>query len=491
MPSKLIEITGLTAKQAGMPVLQNIDLTIQEGEQWAILGNSGSGKTSLALALIGRLFYSGQVLIHTNGNIELVEQQHRFRTLSNTTNFYYQQRFQSQDAEDSLTIEEELHSYLENNREETLLWLEQLHLISLLQEPMIQLSNGENKRLQLVKSLLHHPAILILDNPFIGLDIDGRKLLQDIINTISAKGIYVILITTPEEIPDCITHIAVLDQGRLVFSGNKAKYHQQHLVKDPRHILTKEEISKLNRRVEYSFNSMVKMVDVTIRYGEKTILDKVNWEVKTGEHWSLSGPNGAGKSTLLSLITADNPQAYANEIYLFDKRRGRGESIWDIKKNIGFVSPEMHLYFPYTSTCFEVIASGLFDTTGLFRTINDEHEEQVNQWINLLELKDIAHKSLQQLSLGKQRMALLARALVKNPPLLVLDEPCQGLDHEQISFFNSVVDQLCTSFNTTLIYVSHYREQLPDCINRHLFIEEGKAAEISSDGPPSDDISYG
>ena len=477
MSRKLIEIIGLSAKQNGVPVLQNIDLTIQEGEQWAILGNSGSGKTSLALALIGRLFYNGQILFHTKGIIDLVEQQHRFRTLSNTTDFYYQQRFQSQDAEDSLTIEEEVQPYLEKDKEETLQLLEQLHLTPLLQEPMIQLSNGENKRLQLVKSLLHHPSILILDNPFIGLDIDGRKLLQQIINTVSANGIHVILITTPEEIPSCITHVAVLDQGRLIFSGNRPEYHQQLPVKDSRHILTKEELSTLNRRVEHSFNSMVKMVDVTIRYGEKTILDKVNWEVKNGEHWSLSGPNGAGKSTLLSLITADNPQAYANEIYLFDKRRGRGESIWDIKKNIGFVSPEMHLYFPYTSTCFEVIASGLFDTTGLFRTINDEQEEQVNQWINLLELKDIAHKTLQQLSLGKQRMALLARALVKNPPLLVLDEPCQGLDHEQMVFFNSLVDQLCTSFNTTLIYVSHYREQLPDCINKHLYIEEGRVVK--------------
>src|SRR5688572_9298445 len=159
------------------------------------------------------------------------------------------------------------------------------------------------------------------------------------------------------------------------------------------------------------------MKKVSVQYGDKIILDEVNWKVMKGERWLLSGPNGAGKSTLLSLITADNPKAYANSIFLFGKKRGSGESIWDIKKKIGYVSPELHLYFESSITVFDVIASGLFDTIGLFRMINDEQSQIIKGWIKLLHLEEVTNKLLFNLSLGKQRLVLLARALVKNPPL--------------------------------------------------------------------------
>jgi len=216
------------------------------------------------------------------------------------------------------------------------------------------------------------------------------------------------------------------------------------------------------------------MVDVHVRYGERKILNNIHWVVKKGERWNLSGPNGAGKSTMLSLITADNPQAYSNEIYLFDKRRGSGESIWDIKQKIGFVSPELHLYFDYSATCFEVIASGFFDTIGLFRHLKNEQEEKILLWLKLLQLENIKSKRLSQLSLGEQRKTLLARALVKMPPLLILDEPCQGLDDEQAFYFKNLINQICEAFNTTLVYVSHYKHQIPGCVSHFLELEDGR-----------------
>ncbi|HLK30794.1 MAG TPA: ATP-binding cassette domain-containing protein, partial [Puia sp.] len=187
----------------------------------------------------------------------------------------------------------------------------------------------------------------------------------------------------------------------------------------------------------------------------------------------LSGPNGAGKSTLLSLVTADNPQAYANEIYLFNKRRGTGESIWDIKKNIGFVSPELHLYFDFSATCFEVVASGLFDTIGLFRQLNHQQEEKVLLWLKLFQLDNVKSKRLSQVSVSEQRKTLLARALIKTPPLLILDEPCQGLDDEQTDYFKNLINQICEAFDTTLVYVSHYKNQIPECVHHFLQLENG------------------
>jgi molybdate transport system ATP-binding protein len=193
-----------------------------------------------------------------------------------------------------------------------------------------------------------------------------------------------------------------------------------------------------------------------------------------GERWCLSGPNGAGKSTLLSLINADNPQAYANEIYLFDKRRGKGETIWDIKKRIGYVSPELHLFFDASVTTFDAIASGLFDTIGLFRSVNQEQADTVKAWMKLLNLEELSNRLLHSLPLGKQRFVLLARALVKNPPLLILDEPAQGLDEEQAALFKNIIEQICRHSDKTLIYVTHLKSEIPSCVRNFIQLEKGR-----------------
>lgn len=461
----LLEARNLSAKLSNVLILDSINFSVEEGQHWAIVGDSGSGKTSLANALVGRLFHSGEVTLAPGQSIQLLEQQHRFKTLSNTSNFYYQQRYQSQDAEDSLTIEQELAEEMASQPDETLQWLDILQLKDKLKEPLIQLSNGENKRLQLAKTLLHQPNILIMDNPFVGLDITGRALLHSIIHELASKGIHLIIITSKNEIPACITSILKLEKGKQLYAGSRKEMVFTE-VEDTGLLIGEKDLAALPKPDFPNFNVAIKLVNVNIQYGEKKILHQLNWEVCKGERWNLSGPNGAGKSTLLSLINADNPQAYANEIYLFDKRRGRGESIWDIKKKIGYVSPEMHLYFPFVSTCFEVVASGLFDTVGLFRAVNDEQEALTNHWLDIFNIREVAQKQIQLCSMGQQRMALLARALIKNPPLLVLDEPCQGLDDIQTQQFNALVDQVCYNFDTTLVYVSHYQSQVPACVDR-------------------------
>lgn len=480
MSSALAQLTGISVTINGIDILKNINLTIQPHEQWAVVGKSGSGKTTLAHALAGTIFHSGAISFHLpnrpahaqdTNRILLIEQQHHFKNRSNTSDFYYQQRYNSSDAGNTITVQEALQPLMTASPANN--WIKELHLTHVLNEPLIQLSNGENKRLQLARALFLDPALLIMDNPFVGLDAEGRQTLHRIIDSIVASGIAIILITTPQELPACITHVAVLENGHLIKAGRKEATHISEPVVTT--ALPAETIKKLKASGDNNhFTTAVKMVNVTIQYGGKTILHHINWEVKKGECWSISGPNGAGKSTLLSLVTADNPQAYANELYLFDQRRGSGESIWDIKRRIGFVSPELHLYFDRGTSCFEVIASGLFDTIGLFKRITAGQQEQVRNWIQLLQLQPVQHRPLFQLSLGQQRMVLLARALVKNPPLLILDEPTQGLDDEQINYFKMLINQLCETFNSTLLYVSHYSKDLPGCITHAARLENGK-----------------
>ena len=486
MAEKFLELQNVMIKTGTATVLENINLTIKSNEQWAIIGSSGSGKTVLAHTLAGKHFYSGKIEYffpikkNNKNSIVVVEQQHRFKNLSNTNDLYYQQRFNSSDSEQTITVEQELQEYVDDTNFINNEWLDVLHVRDLLKKPLIQLSNGENKRVQLAIALLESPALLILDNPFTGLDVEGRATLDQIINSISQKGVHVLLIASQNEIPATITHIAFLEKGKLIFAGKKENFHFLQSVQ-PKNKLDAEILTQLKAPQGNNFITAIKMESVNVQYGDKKILNNINWQVKKGERWNLSGPNGAGKSTLLSLITGDNPQAYANEIYLFDKRRGSGESIWDIKQKIGFVSPELHLFFDYSATCFEVIASGLFDTIGLFRHVTYSHEQRVLSWLKLLLLENLKSKRLAQLSVGEQRITLLARALIKTPPLLILDEPCQGLDDEQIFYFKNLIDQICETFNTTLVYVSHYQYQIPECVNHFLRLENGNVkSEVQS-----------
>ncbi len=201
-------------------------------------------------------------------------------------------------------------------------------------------------------------------------------------------------------------------------------------------------------------------------------LPDLNWKIRKGEKWLLKGRNGSGKSSLLSMITGDHPQAYSNEIYLFGKRRGSGESIWDIKQKTGFISPELHAFFDKNVTCFQAIGSGFFDTIGLFKKLSTSQYNTILQWLDFLQLSHVSTKPLHSISASLRQMILLARALVKNPPLLVLDEPCQGLDQKQSSQFISLIDSICSTTNKTLIYVSHDESNIPGCVEKVLHLEK-------------------
>ncbi|MCO5241881.1 MAG: ATP-binding cassette domain-containing protein [Chitinophagaceae bacterium] len=492
MAFPFLQLEQVTIQRNGRKLLDRVSLHIESNEQWAITGPSGSGKTVLAQVIAGRQHYSGQIIFNgTAGyhpHIVVVEQQHRFKNLSNISDFYYQQRYNASDADNALTVAEVLDLDNPNHpKRSSGIALKEipelLHISHVLQEPLIQLSNGENKRLQIAKAILNDPQLLILDNPFIGLDTAGRTTLSHIINTLSDAGIKIILITSVPDLPDCITHVATLENGRLISAVPKTAFTPPAHHPEPGFSISDTLASALQRSSGYDFTYAIKMVNVNIQYGQRAILKDISWEVRRGERWSISGPNGAGKSTLLSLITGDNTQAYANEIYLFDQRRGSGESIWDIKRKIGYVSPEMHVYFDYTSTCFETIASGLFDTIGLFKTLTDAERTRVNQWMAIFKLEPVQHKLLSLLSAGEQRLVLLARALVKNPPLLILDEPCQGLDRVHVERFKEMINYICGKSDTTLLYVSHYKEDIPECVTHFMQIEEGKAS-FTEAAPP-------
>lgn len=465
MGQQILVVEQLGVGYGAEKILNDISFTISENETWAIVGEMGSGKTTLAKALCGRLFRTGTVQYFGNEahyHVYLVEQQHHFKNRSNVNEFYLQQRFNSADSSDSYTIREELA------HENMLLaekWVQLFEMQDHWDKPILQLSNGENKRLQMIKALLKQPDFIIFDNPFLGLDTSGRQLLQKALAAIKQQGIPFLLINSPIEMPEVITHVMVLNEGKIEWKGPASAYQPSFSKAYKSAHFTKLLDQLIQTREAFdSFEQAVKMQDVQIKYGNRVILQHQNWEIKKGEAWALKGPNGAGKSTMISMITADNPQSYSQQLWLFDRRRGTGESIWDIKKRVGFVSPELHLYFKQTGKCLSVVGSGILDTLGLFKPLSEAQKERSMAWMQVLGIEYLAEKDFYRISQGEQRMVLLARALVKNPPLLILDEPCQGLDLGQIELVKDVLDYLVLHSDTTLIYVSHYQTDIPNCV---------------------------
>jgi molybdate transport system ATP-binding protein len=478
--SPLLQVNGLTVQLSGRTVLKDVSFTVDKGEWLAVIGASGSGKSTLVKTLGGQCFGTGTVAFANQPHIVTITQQHQFKNLSNlSSSFYYQQRFNSSDSEDAVTVNDALLA-MEIEESAIAEALSFLGITHVKHTRLIQLSNGEHKRFQLAKAILEDAEWILLDSPYIGLDVKARKLLNTVLNTLSAKGVNFLLVTSATDIPASVTHVALLKDGTLSSMMSRAEFEatKTSLINtDTLTISYKQSFEYIQPAYTYSdFSVAIRMVNTNVIYNDKKILDGINWEVKKGECWNVSGHNGSGKSTLLSLVNGDNPQAFANEIYLFDKKKGTGETIWDIKQKIGYVSPELHHYFDSAASCYEVVASGLFDTIGLFKQLSSSQKEIVNQWMQLLKLEIFANKLFKQLSNGEQRLVLLARALVKNPPLLILDEPCQGLDSELAAGFIALINDICVNMNKTLIYVTHYEEEIPACVTNRLKLEQGKIA---------------
>lgn len=478
---------NIIVQQQSNVVLNDISFSLNEKEHLLITGTSGSGKTTLAKALANKIFYKGSIEFSINQpKIIFVEQHDYFKSLSNTSDFYYQQRYNSFDSNDAQTVFEELQKISpDNNAINTL--LNQLSLMHRKHDSLLHLSSGEHKRFQLIKAFLQHADVFIFDSPFIGLDVNSRKTLSNLINE-KASLATIIIIADIEDAPSCITNVAELENGKLksfetqnedVTARNEAVFSTKikHSISNTQYSIFSDNIpqQKNNDR----FDVAVKLENINVAYGAKKILTNINWQINRGERWLLKGVNGAGKSTLISLITGDHPQAYANKVFLFDKKRGSGESIWDIKKKIGFVSPESHWYFDKTISVYNTIASGFFDTIGVYKKLSEEQHATVQQWLSFLNLTAKSQFSLATLSTSQQRLALLARALVKNSSLLILDEPCQGLDDKQVKDFVGLVDALCNQSNKTLIYVSHYKNEIPKCVNRVMLLENNNQKQYS------------
>jgi molybdate transport system ATP-binding protein len=258
----------------------------------------------------------------------------------------------------------------------------------------------------------------------------------------------ILVLSKNDDIPPFITHVVEVRDKRVLPKRTLDEYLGQR-PPFPDHVLSPEKadaiVSLPYKNTEYHTHEVVGMHQVSIRYGRRTILKDLSWTVLNGERWALSGQNGAGKSTLLSLVCADNPQSYACDISLFGYARGSGESIWDIKRHIGYVSPEMHRAYQRDLPAIRIVASGLKDSVGLYVRPDEAEYDICRFWMDIFGVGHLADHTFLKLSSGEQRLVLLARAFVKDPELLILDEPLHGLDMTNRRLVKDVIETFCAA----------------------------------------------
>jgi molybdate transport system ATP-binding protein len=483
MDHRLIAIDRATAvRPGGEAVFRDLTWTLRAGETWAIVGPVGSGKTSLAELLLGHYpLTAGSIsypfLDRRSGGGPAVWPADVIRHVTfkedswlfSYARHYYQQRFNCIEARDDRTLDTFLRCGTAATDDAVAAAARQLGIDQLRPLSLIKLSSGQIRRARIARALLAQPELLILDEPFLGLDMAGRGEVTAMLSDLVAAGLRVLLITRPDDLPGWVTHVLELDRLAVGFCGTRAEFlaRQQAPVKPPCAPPAPQATAG---------EPIIEMRNVGVRYGERVVLRDVAWTVRAGERWAVLGPNGSGKTTLLSLICADHPQAYRNELFLFGQRRGSGESIWDIKRRIGLVSPELHLYFSEPLTAARTAATGFFDAMTA-RATTPQQDARVRGLFADFGIAPLLDRPFTRLSTGEQRLVLLIRALVKDPPCLILDEPFQALDAATIHRARDYLDTRLRS-EQTLLFVTHCAEEIPRTVNRCLRLEEGRVVEM-------------
>ncbi len=432
----------------------------------AVLGPNGAGKTTLGLVLEkGRYAYGNRLEFARPGaKVKMLT----FTDIHSLTGIDVQrhdQRLEATENELVPTVAEIIGDSATDPRRLAL--SEAFNLHDVIDKRVNYLSSGELRKLLIINALMAEPDLLVLDNPYIGLDAASRGELDSAIKVIAASGTDVVfLVCDAADIPDYATGVIVMDScklGRPVTTSEDIETIRTTPAEDA----TALSYGDLPERREQfgSYTTAFAIEDGHIRYGQRSIIEGLDWSVGGSERWALTGPNGSGKSLLLSMVTADNPQGYANHITLFDRRRGSGESIWEIKDNIGYVIPEMQLYFRSQLPVVEIVGRGSRKSLSRFGALTERERTDALSWLRLLDIEELAERQYSTLSSSEQRLVLLAAALIRQPPLLILDEPLHGLDSRRKERVKRIIDLMVTRNDSALIFVTHYESEIPSCVS--------------------------
>ncbi|MBT6276860.1 MAG: molybdate ABC transporter ATP-binding protein ModF [Chromatiales bacterium] len=450
--------------------LHDVSWRIEAQHHWVILGPNGSGKSALAATLVG----DGDIC---NGTMAGVPE--RVAIVSFEAQAALIDAERKKDDADLLDVISEgtpVREIIDETCADKALQarlIEAFNFDHLLDQSFRKLSSGETRKVLLLRALTSNPDLLILDEPFEGLDGESHTFLESLIAEFAEQVQMILVLNRFDEIPDFVTHVAYTDTGRLEHKIERSDADAMADIHQLLHLKTTDlqvpgADTKPKRPSIGADEPLVRLTDARVAYGDKVIFSDLSWEIHPGKHWQVTGPNGSGKTCLLNLITGDHPQCYVNDILVFGMKRGSGESIWDIKQYIGYVSSALQWEYKVSVSVRNAIISGFYDSIGIYQKYTDVQKDIADGWLALLGLTALADRPFNQLSFGDQRLILIARAMVKHPPLLILDEPCLGLDDLNRQLVLALIEKICAGSETTVLYVNHHAQDTIAGIDGHL-----------------------
>ena len=477
----------LNMAHKGSYAIRNLNWQVNQGEHWVLLGKNGSGKSALTATLIGQAVRESGERNSTIKHVEIVSSDAQKQLLN-------QELVREQEDDAPSLVRDILYSAsdaaddvdsFDGNTLDLALCqqlIEAFDFERLLSRHFRDLSTGETRKLLLIKALSAKPALIVLDEPFEGLDAHSVTKLRDILDALSSDErtdiSFILVLNRLDHIPAFVTHYGYVNNGQLQHTlANPAEEQITDLLKLLHIETTSLSIPKAEHsQVDKAFTGevLVNLQNAKVAYGGEAVFKNLNWTIKKHQHWQLTGRNGSGKTCLLNLITGDNPQCYNNDIKVFGYQRGNGESIWQIKQHIGYISNALHMDYRVGASALNTVISGFFDSIGLYQTPTGEQKNIAKQWLDLLGLGEKSGTPFTQLSYGDQRMLLIARAMVKHPTLLILDEPCLGLDEANRLRVLMLIEKICDASESTVIYVNHHSEDRIKGIDHYLAMENFK-----------------
>lgn len=469
--------------------IPNLSFSIESNHAWVIAGPAYARSTVLE-AIRGNLPVDSGTIEHPFLRREVWPTE-VIKLLSSDENAaaggaaYFSERYHARREDDDYTLKNWLiggsKSASSSSSSSSMMVQEvttRLDLVDKLESSMMNLSNGQNKRAKIAKTLLSRPRVLLLDEPYVGLDVSSRQKLEDMLgNFVKTEEPSVILsLRALDKLPSWTTHLLWLqDNGTTRYVGPIKDIEDEFKLE-----LQKKDSSVRAQSSHVKDNDSKVLVDldnVNLSYWGKPVLQDINWTIRAGDKWRLSGPNGSGKTSILALITGDHPKIYANKVTLFGARRDSKDtrSIFEIQAHMGHTSPEIHKHFPKFRSGRECIASGFSESMQPPRSLSHDQEHEIEKLVKYFAVEEHVSSPMAHLTPGLQRLFLLLRAFVKRPKLLVLDEPFGFMDDIMIVRAKQYIDEEVPG-TQAVVMISHHDEEVPSSVNRQLLLSDGRVA---------------